>query len=100
MNHDRYEVRQTRLRPTLISFDVGTLISVRESSYGAFERILAETGARRRESILGALGTPKHRPLLEAVPNVLYREICQLSLEETFAAGTDRRRVSQRLLAA
>jgi hypothetical protein len=33
-----------RLRPKLISFDVfGTLISVRESSYGAFERIHKRT---------------------------------------------------------
>jgi hypothetical protein len=42
------EARQTRLRPTLISFDVfGTLISVRKISYDAFERILVETGAHR-----------------------------------------------------
>jgi hypothetical protein len=34
-----------RLQPKLISFDVfGTLISVRESSYGAFERILDDVG--------------------------------------------------------
>jgi len=33
--------------PRLMSFDVfGTLISVRDSSYGAFERILAATSAR------------------------------------------------------
>jgi hypothetical protein len=36
-----------RLRPEMISFDVfGTLISVRDSSYGAFERIAAASGAR------------------------------------------------------
>jgi hypothetical protein len=36
-----------RLRPAMMSFDVfGTLISVRDSSYGAFERILADAGAR------------------------------------------------------
>ena len=35
------------LRPKLMSFDVfGTLISVRDSSYAAFERILSEAGAR------------------------------------------------------
>src|SRR5689334_5147958 len=35
------------LSPKLISFDVfGTLISVRDSSYGAFERILSATDAR------------------------------------------------------
>ncbi len=42
------ETQTTRLRPKLMSFDVfGTLISVRESSYGAFERILADAGARQ-----------------------------------------------------
>ncbi len=35
-----------RLNPKLMSFDVfGTLISVRDSSYGAFQRILADAGA-------------------------------------------------------
>ena len=35
-----------RLQPKLMSFDVfGTLISVRDSSYGAFQRILDEAGA-------------------------------------------------------
>jgi 2-haloacid dehalogenase len=38
MNH---EAGETRLHPMLISFDVfGTLISFRDSSYGAFERIV------------------------------------------------------------
>ena len=41
------EIPSTRLRPKLMSFDVfGTLISVRDSSYSAFERILADAGAR------------------------------------------------------
>ena len=36
-----------RLRPKMMSFDVfGTLISVRDSSYSAFERIAADAGAR------------------------------------------------------
>jgi 2-haloacid dehalogenase len=40
------ETPPTRLRPRLMSFDVfGTLISVRDSSYGAFERILVDAGA-------------------------------------------------------
>ena len=40
------EMHALRLQPKLMSFDVfGTLISVRDSSYGAFERILADTGA-------------------------------------------------------
>lgn len=35
-----HEARQTRFRPTLISFDVfGTLISVRESSYSVHPAI-------------------------------------------------------------
>jgi hypothetical protein len=42
MDHDTH----LALRPKLISFDVfGTLISVRDSSYSAFERILADAGA-------------------------------------------------------
>jgi 2-haloacid dehalogenase len=36
------------MSPRLMSFDVfGTLISVRDSSYGAFERIVADAGARQ-----------------------------------------------------
>ena len=42
----RDQTESARLRPKLMSFDVfGTLISVRESSYGAFERILLDAGA-------------------------------------------------------
>jgi 2-haloacid dehalogenase len=42
------ERQPQRLQPKLISFDVfGTLISVRESSYGAFERILDYVGTNR-----------------------------------------------------
>ena len=45
------EMHSTRLRPKLMSFDVfGTLISVRDSSYGAFERILADAGAHHLTS--------------------------------------------------
>jgi 2-haloacid dehalogenase len=85
MNHDRYEARQTRLRPTLISFDVfGTLISVRESSYGAFERILAETGAHRID-VKAFWEHWEHRNIVHYwKPYRTYREICELSLEETF----------------
>ena len=73
-----HEARQTRLRPTLISFDVfGTLINVRESSYGAFERILAEERAAVR--LLQARSpsvnapTPTSRPTAPAggMPNTL-----------------------------
>ena len=47
----------TPLRPKLMSFDVfGTLISVRDSSYSAFELILAD--ARH----LDVKATPRRRP--------------------------------------
>jgi hypothetical protein len=43
------EMHSTRLRPKLLSLDVfGTLISVRESSYSAFERIQDDAGAHWR----------------------------------------------------
>jgi len=74
-------------RLALLSFDVfGTLISVRDSSYGAFERILAEAGAphvdvRRfwetwEEKNIEGYWRPYRR----------YREICRHSLSEAFAA--------------
>lgn len=76
----------SRLRPKLISFDVfGTLISVRESSYGAFARILADIGAH------GVDVRPfwefwEHRNISHYwEPYRTYREICELSLEETFS---------------
>lgn len=74
-----------RLRPKLISFDVfGTLISVRESSYGAFQRILHDVGA-------GCIDVKsfwehwEHRNIVHYwEPYRTYREICELSLEESF----------------
>ena len=82
MSHD---ARQTRLQPTLISFDVfGTLISVRESSYSAFERILADTGAHRVD-VKAFWEHWEHRNIAHYwEPYRTYREICELSLEETF----------------
>lgn len=76
---------QTRLQPKVMSFDVfGTLVSVRESSYAAFESILAEAGG----------GGIDVRPFWEHweerniahywEPYRRYREICALSLAETF----------------
>ena len=81
-----HEARQTRLRPTLISFDVfGTLISVRESSYGAFERILADAGAHGAD-VKAFWERWEHRNIVHySEPYRTYREICELSLEETFA---------------
>ena len=81
-----HEARQTRLRPTLISFDVfGTLISVRESSYSAFERILADIGAHRVD-VRVFWEHWEHRNIVHYWEQYrTYREICELSLEETFA---------------
>jgi 2-haloacid dehalogenase len=78
--------RQTRLHPKLISFDVfGTLISVRDSSYGAFERILFEVRAPHVD-VKAFWEHWEHRNIAhywEAYRS--YREICELSLSETFS---------------
>jgi 2-haloacid dehalogenase len=83
MNH---EAHQTPMRPTLMSFDVfGTLISVRDSSYGAFERILADAGAHGVD-VKAFWERWEHRNIDHYwEPYRKYREICELSLEETFA---------------
>jgi 2-haloacid dehalogenase len=75
----------TRLRPRLISFDVfGTLISVRDSSYGAFERILADAGAHRVD-VKEFWEYWEHRNIAHYwEPYRSYREICALSLVEAF----------------
>ena len=75
-----------RLRPKLISFDVfGTLISVRESSYGAFEGILGNVGAERAD-VKAFWEYWEHRNIVHYwEPYRTYREICELSLEESFA---------------
>jgi 2-haloacid dehalogenase len=80
------ETRLPRPRPKLISFDVfGTLISVRDSSYGAFERILADAGARHLDVKL-FWEHWEHRNIVHYwEPYRSYREICELSLAETFA---------------
>lgn len=79
-------MRERRLQPKLISFDVfGTLISVRDSSYGAFERILGEAG-RHGVDVKAFWEHWEHRNIAHYwEPYRTYREICQLSLEETFA---------------
>jgi 2-haloacid dehalogenase len=78
-------IQRQRLRPKVMSFDVfGTLVSVRDSSYGAFERILADSGAHH----LDVRAFWEHwedrniRHYWE--PYRTYREICELSLAETF----------------
>ena len=81
MSHDF-----ARLRPKLISFDVfGTLISVRESSYDAFERILRDAGAHHVDVKL-FWEHWEHRNIVHYwEPYRTYREICELSLGETLA---------------
>lgn len=74
-----------RMPPKLMSFDVfGTLISVRDSSYGAFERIVADAGARQ----LDVKAFWEHWELRNIThywgAYRSYREICELSLAETF----------------
>jgi 2-haloacid dehalogenase len=74
-----------RLQPKLMSFDVfGTLISVRDSSYGAFERILADTGAHHLD-VKAFWEHWEHRNIAHYWgPYRSYREICERSLAETF----------------
>src|ERR1700759_1039278 len=77
---------ETRLQPTLISFDVfGTLISVRDSSYGAFERILTAAGAHHVD-VKAFWEHWEHQNIVHYwEPYRSYRQICELSLAETFA---------------
>ena len=77
---------QAPLRPKLMSFDVfGTLISVRDSSYSAFEGILADAGARHLD-VKAFWEHWEHRNIAHYwEPYQSYRAICQLSLAETFA---------------
>jgi 2-haloacid dehalogenase len=74
------------LRPKLMSFDVfGTLISVRESSYGAFERILAATSARNVD-VKDFWEAWEHRNIERYwLPYESYRAVCKASLADTFA---------------
>ena len=83
MNH---EAHRARLQPKLISFDVfGTLISVRDSSYRAFERVLADADARHLD-VRTFWEHWEHRNIAHYWgPYGSYREICELSLAETFA---------------
>ena len=76
----------TRLQPKLLSFDVfGTLISVRDSSYGAFERILADSNVRGAD-VKAFWEHWEHRNIVHYwEPYRSYREICRISLDETFA---------------
>jgi 2-haloacid dehalogenase len=74
-----------RLAPKLMSFDVfGTLISVRDSSYAAFERILADAGAPHVD-VRAFWEYWEHRNIAHYwEPYRSYRAICELSLLEAF----------------
>ena len=74
------------LQPKLMSFDVfGTLISVRDSSYGAFERILADANAHGVD-VKAFWEHWEHRNIAHYwKPYRSYREICALSLAESFS---------------
>jgi len=77
--------QQTRLTPKLISFDVfGTLISVRDSSYGAFQSILADSKSSHTDvkEFWEYWEKQNISHYWEAYRS--YREICELSLAETF----------------
>jgi len=79
------EMHHERLRPKMMSFDVfGTLISVRDSSYGAFGRIAADAGARDLD-VKAFWEHWEHRNIARYWDSYRsYREICELSLAETF----------------
>jgi 2-haloalkanoic acid dehalogenase type II len=74
------------LQPKLISFDVfGTLVSVRESSYAAFESILRDAGGEGRVDVKAFWEHWEERNIAHYwEPYRRYREICELSLAETF----------------
>lgn len=80
------ETDRGRLRPKMMSFDVfGTLISVRDSSYGAFERILADAGAHHLDVKAFWEHWEQRNIAHYWEPYRSYRKICELSLAETFA---------------
>jgi len=93
------QIHPTRLRPKLMSFDVfGTLISVRDSSYSAFERILVDAGAHHLD-VKAFWEHWEHRNIAHYWDSYRsYREICELSLAETFAhfkVAVDSRRIDR-----
>jgi 2-haloacid dehalogenase len=78
-------IEPSRLR--MLSFDVfGTLISVRDSSYAAFERILAEAGARNVDVRAFWEAWEERNIASYWKPYRRYRDICRESLAETFHA--------------
>ena len=81
---DRNE--RQRVTPKLLSFDVfGTLIDVRSHSYGAFQSILNDTGARHVDVKAFWEHWEERNIAHYWEPYRRYRDICALSLEESFA---------------
>jgi 2-haloacid dehalogenase len=75
-----------RLAPKVMSFDVfGTLIDVRGSSYAAFESILRESSARHVDVKAFWEHWEERNIAHYWEPYRRYRDICELSLAETFA---------------
>src|SRR5690242_12021825 len=74
----RYSVNESRSAPNTIATDVDILRRVRHVDQRPgklLQRIRAHScrcrrAWRRRDSVLGTLGTPEHRPLLGTVSNV------------------------------
>jgi 2-haloacid dehalogenase len=74
-----------KLVPKLMSFDVfGTLISVRDSTYAAFQSILAESNARHVDVKAFWEHWEERNIVRYWEPYQRYRDICELSLGETF----------------
>ena len=75
-----------RLSPKLMSFDVfGTLVDVRGSSYAAFESILRDSGATHVDVKAFWEHWEERNIAHYWEPYRRYRDICELSLAETFA---------------
>ena len=85
MIHMSNQESRDRLQPEMMSFDVfGTLINVRDSSYGAFERIVTEAGVRGLD-VKAFWEYWEHRNIAHYWDEYRsYRDICELSLAETF----------------
>ena len=74
------------MRPKLLSFDVfGTLIDVREGSYGAFASILRDAGGSGVDEKAFWEHWEARNIAHYWEPYRRYRDICELSLAETFA---------------
>lgn len=79
-------VPRKTLCPKLLSFDVfGTLISVREGSYGAFRSILEGAGVRDIDVKMFWEHWEERNISHYWEPYRPYKDICQTSLAETFA---------------